>query len=226
MKWLGCLLFACPLLSAAAPAGFPFTDEYLNYSIKWPSGLSLGEATISAARAGSGWAFDLNLDAAVPGYTVKDSYHSLAGQNLCATEFDRQTLHGVKKVSEKTTIANGTAVRKTVGGGQSEIAVPACAHDALAFLFFARRELGQGRVPQSETILFGGGYKLQLNYTGAQSINVADVPTQTDRIFCTVTVRQTQKYEFEVFFARDVARTPVLIRAPFALGALSMELVR
>jgi hypothetical protein len=55
---------------------------------------------------------------------------------------------------------------------------------------------------------------------------VGDVPVQTDRIFCTVTVRETQKYEFEVFFARDAARTPLLIRAPFALGAISMELVR
>jgi hypothetical protein len=228
MKRLSFLLLSCSLLAAATPpVGFPFADETLSYSIVWPSGLSLGEGKLSATRSGANWSFDLNIDAAVPGYTVKDAYHSTAGVNLCAAEFDRQTTHGAKKVSEKTTISDGTAVRKTVGGGgQTEIAVPSCAHDALTFLFMARRDLGQGKVPQPEKILFGGAYQLQLQYTGAQNITISNVPTQADRVFCTVTVRETQKYEFEVFFARDAARTPLLIRVPFALGAISMELIR
>jgi Protein of unknown function (DUF3108) len=227
MNRLGILLLACPLLAAGTPpVGFPFSDEALTYSIVWPSGLSLGEGKLSATHSGPNWTFELALDAAVPGYTVKDTYRSTATVNLCSSEFERQTIHGVKKVSEKTTFSGGTAVRKTVGGGQSEIAVPACAHDALTFLFMARRELGQGKVPQPEKILFGGAYQLQLQYTGAQNVPIGNVPTQADRVFCTVTVRETQKYEFEVFFARDAARTPLLIRVPFALGAISMELVR
>jgi len=227
MKWLCSLVIAFPLLAAGnPPAGFPFTDESLTYSIVWPSGLSLGEAKLSAAHSGAGWLFDLTLDAAVPGYTVKDAYHSVAGSDLCAAEFDRDTVHGAKKTREKTSISNGMAVRKTVGGGQSELAVAACAHDALTALFVARREFGQGRVPQAEKVLFGGSYDLQLQYTGAQSIKIADVPTQADRVFCTVTVKENQKFEFEVYFARDAARTPLLIRVPFALGAISMELVR
>src|SRR5277367_3719851 len=227
MKRLCILVLVCPLLAAAAsPVGFPFADESLTYSIVWPSGLSLGEAKLSAARSGVSWQFDLTLDAAVPGYEVKDSYRSIAGADLCATEFDRETMHGVKKAREKTTFSNGMATRKTVGGGQSELPVSACAHDALTFLFFARRELGQGRVPQPEKILFGGAYQLQSQYTGAQVITISGTPAQADRVFCTVTVRENQKYEFEVFFARDAARTPLLIRVPFPLGAISMELVR
>jgi hypothetical protein len=228
MKWLGLLLFVYPLAAAGTPpAGFPFSDEALTYAIKWPSGLSLGEAKLSAAHSGSQWLFDLTIDAAVPGFAVKDSYHSVAGADVCGTEFDRETVHGAKKVSEKTLIGNGTAVRKTGGGGgQTEITVPACAHDALSFLFYARRELGQGKVPHAEKILLGGAYPLQLQYTGAQNVTINNVPTQADRVFCTVTVREMQKYEFEVFFARDAARTPLLIRVPFPLGAFSMELVR
>ena len=44
------ILFAALLMAAAAHAqtGFPFTNETLKYSINWPSGLSLGEATFSA----------------------------------------------------------------------------------------------------------------------------------------------------------------------------------
>ncbi len=228
MKWLLCVLLISPGLAAATPpTGFPFTDESLSYSIVWPSGLSLGEAKLSATRSGATWDFDLGIDGAIPGFAVKDSYHSTVGANLCSSSFERHTTHGAKRVSETTTIANGKAVRKTAGGGgETEIAVAACAHDALAALFFARRELGQGRVPQSETILFGGAYQLKMQYTGAQSITLGDVPAQADRVFCTVTVRDTQKYDFEVFFARDAARTPLLIRVPFPLGAFSMELVR
>jgi Protein of unknown function (DUF3108) len=227
MRRLVIFLLACPLLAGGpSPAGFPFSDESLTYSIVWPSGLSLGEAKLSAARASTNWIFDLTIDASVPGYAVKDSYHSAADANLCAVEFDRQTLHGVKKVSEGTAISGGMATRKTVGGGKTEIPVGACAHDALTFLFFARRELGQGKVPSAETILFGAGYQIQLQYTGAQNITIGDKPAQADRVYCVFTVRQNQKYEFEVFFARDAARTPLLIRAPFALGAISMELVR
>jgi hypothetical protein len=227
MKWFGCLLLICPFLAAATPpAGFPFSNETLSYSIVWPSGLSLGEATLTATRSASDWLFDLSIDAAVPGYPVKDVYHAVAGADLCATEFDRETVHGAKKANEKTSIGNGKAVRKTVGGGQSELSVPPCGHDALTFLFFARRELGQGRVPQPETILFGNAYRIELLYTGAQKITIGDSAAEADRVFCTVTVRETQKYEFEVFFARDAARTPLLIRVPFPLGAISMELVR
>jgi hypothetical protein len=32
--------------------------------------------------------------------------------------------------------------------------------------------------------------------------------------------------DFDVFFARDAARTPILVRVPLPLGALSMELAR
>ncbi len=118
------------------------------------------------------------------------------------------------------------AVRKTVGGGQSEITVSACAHDALTALFYARREMGQGKLPQTEKILFGNAYQLQTQYMGALNITMNNAPVLADRVYCTVTVRETQKYEFEVFFARDAARTPLLIRVPFPLGAFSMELVR
>jgi hypothetical protein len=33
-------------------------------------------------------------------------------------------------------------------------------------------------------------------------------------------------WSFEIFFARDAARTPLLIRVPFTLGSFSLELIR
>ncbi len=40
--------------SAHAQTGFPFTGETLRYSINWPSGLSLGDATFSASKTDKG----------------------------------------------------------------------------------------------------------------------------------------------------------------------------
>ena len=55
-RWITFL--ASPFLMAAAapippptPTGFPFTNETLNYTVNWPSGLSLGEAHMTATRA-------------------------------------------------------------------------------------------------------------------------------------------------------------------------------
>src|SRR4051812_41593929 len=59
------------------------------------------------------------------------------------------------------------AVRRTTqppSDGKSEFAVPACSHDALAFVYLMRREMGQGRVAPAETVYFGGGYSVALKY--------------------------------------------------------------
>ena len=66
------LVLACAPLSPAAGSArraFPFQNETLRYSVNWPSGLSLGEATMTARKTGDGgWNFDMSLDAGVPGF--------------------------------------------------------------------------------------------------------------------------------------------------------------
>lgn len=214
-------------LGATPPAGFPFADESLTYAVKWPSGLSLGEARLSASKAAGQWNLELTMDASVPGYAVKDRYHSVATTALCSVEFSRDTLHGAKKASEKTLFSGNTATRQTAGGGgKTEIAIGPCGHDALTFLFFARRELGQGKLPASQTILFGADYQMRLEYTGPQVIPVGGVPAQADLVKCTVSNKVSELYKFDIFFARDAARTPLVVSVPFPLGAIAMELIR
>ena len=48
---------------------------------------------------------------------------------------------------------------------------------------------------------------------------------QADRVAVSVK-GPASAINFEMFFARDAARTPLVIRVPFALGTFSMELVR
>jgi hypothetical protein len=220
-------MLAAPV--STAPTGFPFTDEDLNYSINWPSHLSLGEAHLHAKRSGTNWNFGLNIDAGVPGYAVKDVYHSDIVPDFCSVSFDRSTSHGSRAAKERETIDRdrATATRLTLSkdGGKSEIPVPVCVKDALAYLFYARRELGQGRVPAAQPILFGGLYQITVEYAGAPVISVNDKQVQTDKVVCSVKGAASE-FKFDIYFARDAARTPLLISAPLAMGRFSMELIR
>jgi hypothetical protein len=113
------------------------------------------------------------------------------------------------------------AHRTTIAGGSSNFSVPACARDALAFLYFTRREMGQGRVPPADKIVLGGPYDIRLEYPGPETLKGA----VTDKLLSSVR-GPSANVSFDVLFARDPARTPVLIRLPLPLGTFSLELTR
>ena len=217
------------LASPKPPAliGFPFTDEELSYTVNWPSGINLGEAHMHAKRSGTNWDFEFTVDAGIPGFQVKDIYRAEATPGLCAVSFDRSTIHGPRTVDEKETIdaSRGIATRTPKSGGRTDIAVPNCVKDALTYLFYTREELGQGRVPAAQQILFGGLYQISVAYAGAPVIPVGGKDVQSDEVLCTVKGPSSQ-FTFEMYFARDPARSPLLVKAPFALGTFSMELIR
>src|SRR5437667_3954168 len=68
------VFFLCAASPLLAQTGFPFQDESLRYSINWPSGLSLGEASFSARHTAAGWSFDSTLSAGIPGFSISDKY--------------------------------------------------------------------------------------------------------------------------------------------------------
>jgi hypothetical protein len=206
--------------------GFPFTDEDLNYSVNWPSGINLGESHLHATRSGTSWDFGFNLDASLPGFPVTDVYHAESTPGWCSISFERTTVHGPRKVDEKETIdaASGmvTRVAKSV---RTESPAPNCVKDALTYLFYTREELGQGRVPPAQQFLYGGLYQMTLTYAGAPVIPVGGKEVQSDEVVCVVKGPASQ-LTFEMYFARDPARSPLLVKVPFALGTFSMELIR
>ena len=216
--------------SAAKPAltGFPFTNEGLTYTVNWPSGLTLGEAHLSATGVATGWRFELSLDAGISGFEVKDSYRSTANADLCSESFVKDTTHGSRKSKETVTIdkATATSTRMPANGlGSSKITVPDCIHDALTFLFYARRELGQGRVPAAQEIIFGATYNAALQYAGAETIQLGDKRVLTDKVVCHIKGAASD-IQFDAYFDRDAARTPLSIRVPLPLGKFSLEIVR
>jgi len=226
-------LISALALAAPPSSGPSFENEQLHYSINWPSGLSLGEAELdaSSSKASADTQGQLhlkfNVDAGVPGFSVVDRYLSDASPDFCSAEFQRTAVHGPKKTDEKTTFdpANGTATRETIGGGKSEISTSQCAKDALAYLYYARHELSQGRIPPTQSVLMGASYEVRLEYAGTQSIRLADKQVDADRVTATIK-GPASSINVEVFFLKDRTRTPALARVPLALGTFSMELVR
>src|SRR5205814_4287592 len=102
-----------------------------------------------------------------------------------------------------------------VNGGKSESAIPACVRDSLSYLFFARNELAQGRVPPEQSVLAGGAYQVRMEYGGTQPVKIGDGRQEADRV--TVSLKgPNSDVSFEAFFARDKARTPLVVRCPFS----------
>ena len=129
------------------------------------------------------------------------------------TEFDQQ----YNRARRRTLVP--------AGGGKSEFDIPDCARDALSFQYFARREMGQGRVPPAGKVFFGSIYEVKMVYTGAIDVPVAGKPVVTDHV--NVSVKgPASDFTFEIFYARDAARTPLLVKIPVTAGTVSLELVR
>ena len=208
--------------------GMPFArGEVLNYSVNWPSGLSLGEAQLKAGGGEPGWEFEFSLEAGVPGLEVRDRYHASTDAQLCSVRLDKESVHGPRKARETVTCdrEKRVAVRQTLGGGKSEVSIPDCVKDGLTFLYFLRRELAGGRMPPSQTVIFGAPYEVTARYADSPQIEVSGMRQPADRIL--VSFRgPASSHTFEIYFGRDPARTPLLVRAPFALGTFALELVR
>jgi Protein of unknown function (DUF3108) len=232
------VVFSAALLPAGDQlTGFPFQNETLRYNVNWPGGHSLGDVTLSARQANGGWDFDMTLNVDVPVVPIADHYKSSAtGIDLCSTKLERVISHGKKNVTEQTEFdqKSGIADRRTLvpatadkpaGGGKSELKFVGCGRDALTFQYFARREMGQGRVPGAGRIFFGSGYDVTMVYTGAMDIPVAGKPTTTDHVNVSIKGPASDS-TLEIFYARDPQRTPLLIKIPVAIGTVSLELVR
>jgi hypothetical protein len=224
LLWLACLCAGGSIL--AQPS-----EETLPYAVNWPSGLGLGEAVITAQRVKTAegaeqWKFELKVDASVPGFTVSDQFRAVATADFCSLEFERELKHGKRASRERITFdqEKRSAVRETLGGGgKSEFSIPACAKDPLTFLFFARRELKQGRLPAAQPVFFGASYAVRMDAGGAQRIRSGDAMVDTDRVIVSFKGPKSDQ-KLEAYFVRDSARTPALVRLPLAVGTLTVEL--
>jgi hypothetical protein len=227
MKYI-LILFATFLVSSSG--------ETLHYSIEWPSGLSLGEASLRSDRTGDGtaatpgWDFELNLDASVPGFAIRDQYRSTSNLDFCSEQLQKKTSHGGRKNEERVTFGpdKDTITRETMSGdksgGKTVVNVSSCARDALTLLQFVRRELAQGRVPPQQPAILGAAYQVRLEYLGGTSVRLGSQQIEADR-FRTSIKGPASDMTLELFFAHDAVRTPVMLKIPLSLATFTVELI-
>jgi hypothetical protein len=214
--------------TAETPAPTPFrSGERLHYEVVWPTGLSLGEAEFVAVSSQSGWKFQSKLSASLPNFEISDQYSSETDFNLCSGKFHKKFQHGSKLADETVEFdQDAHSARRTSagGGGESEFSVPPCARDALAFLYFLRQDLARGRISPPDDVNFGGQYMITITYAETRQVQVSGAAREADRILVDVTGEKAQ-HSFEIFFGKDEARTPLIVRVPFELGTFSLRLV-
>ena len=199
-----------------------------------PAAAALGDVTLTAHKTGDGgWDFDMSTSVAIPVVPIADNYKSSAiGTDLCSVDLaarnQSRQQEGHREDRVRSEEQSGAPRQTTVpaGGGKSEFGIPTCgARCADVPYISARREMGQGRVPPAGKVFFGSGYEVKMDYTGAQDIPVAGKPVVTDHV--NVSVKgPASDFSFEIFYARDAARTPLLIKIPVTVGTVSLELVR
>jgi hypothetical protein len=206
-------------------------SETLRYAVNWPSGLSLGEAQLGASRlktpAGERWKLSFRMDAAIPGFSVLEDVKSTTNADFCTVEYEKKVVRGKKNVNERTEFDTKklTATRTTHNGGKSEISTSACAKDAVSFLHFLRHELAQGRLPAQQAVYYGAAYQTRVEFKGSQPVKLQDGTVQADKIVGTIKGPASES-TFEIFFAKDAIRTPLILSVPLTLGKFSMEIVR
>lgn len=214
------------VLTSAVHAAVP-ANENLQYVINWPSGIGLGEGKLKANRSDGEWNFHLEFEAAIPGFRVMDKFSSITNGDQCSLTFHKELQHGKRKTQEKLTFdpKGGSAERETIGGGKSKFPVPACANDALSYLFQVRKEIAAGRVPAPQDVYYGAPYHVRLENKGSQKIKVGESMEDADRILANIK-GPVSDFVIEVFLGKDEARTPLVIKVPLGMAVFSVELVR
>ena len=213
----------------ASPKAVSFPQkEALRYVLNWESGLSLGDAQLTANPAAGdagNWEFSLQMQAAVPKFPIAEFARSLASSNFCTLESEKKAVRGQHKADEKTTFEPRLlkATRQTINGGKSEIPVSPCAKDALAFFYYLRHELAQGRLPQPETVFYGAPYQIGVQYIGTQKLKAGDEVVDAERIGVSIK-GPVVKQNVEILFLKDAVRTPARVRVILPAGAITMDL--
>ena len=93
----------------------------------------------------------------------------------------------------------------------------------MAYMYFARRELGQGRVAPAQRVFFGSAFSVRMEYTGAQTIT----PNENRGNRPPGGLRKGAEIHFgSRCSSRAMRRAPRSSSASRWLGSFSMDLVR
>ncbi len=216
------------ILAFAQELSPPIVDgERLNYTIAWPSGLPVGHASLQARTRNPGWHLELTLRATLPSIEVDDVFESSTDQELCSEVFVKRVRHGDKRAHESLRFGPGRVDRFNLEAADPEIpgrtAAGDCARDALAFLYYLRKDLAAGRLPSPGTIFYGAAYHIRVRFVRQRWLMIGGERRSADE-FRAVVAGPASQHEFSVYVGQDEARTPLLFRIELGEETFSMQL--
>nr|AUN37698.1 hypothetical protein [uncultured bacterium] len=166
----------------------------------------------------------------MPGFAIRDQYHSTANLDFCSLQLDKKTSRGSRKHEERVSfdpgnnVARREVVRGERTGGRSDLSVSTCARDAMTLLQFVRKELAQGRQPPQQPAILGAAYQVRLEYLGSAPVHLGSQQIESDR-FRTSIKGPASDFSVELYFAHDAVRTPVMMKIPLSLATFTVELI-
>ena len=167
-------------------------------------------------------------DAAVPAFAVTESAKSKGTKDLCSTELIKDGTRGQRSIEREDQVRHGETHSHSQtggGGGKSEIGSAPVQGTHRTFISMSGRSLLPDVSPPQQAVYYGSAYQTRLQYTGTQKMRSGDEFVDADRL--TATIKSSSKeMTVDLFFARDAARTPLLVQIPVAVGKFSVEFVR
>ena len=222
------LLLVCPagLMAQSASSSWPVltSGEKLEYNLKWPSGISLGEAMLKATHNGNQKYLEATVDADLPQYHTLYTFSSVTNEQFCSQQF-RMVLHEGKRISNDSfEFDQKNHQVHRVRNGRSTTAAVAdtsdCARDPLALVYYFREQLALGKPQTSGTLYLGEEYTVHYDAATPGS-GGSEAPTGDH---FNIRADAPNAPNTEVWIRNDLQRVPVLLRIAFSLGTLSADL--
>ena len=141
------LIVMLPLLLLDVPHAlsaekFPWPEgEKLEMEIFWPSGVTMGEATLQASSAKDAQFFSAQMEVVLPQGRMLYKFSSITDSNLCSREFHQSVERGRKFWEEVSRFDAESGKASVSRDGQTrELPAGKCVRDPLAYLYYYRAQ--------------------------------------------------------------------------------------
>lgn len=220
------------LAAQAAPANFPplTSGENLTYKISWPSGLPLGEATLSASGGARQIHISLTIDAEFPANHATYSFTSTTDPELCSIRFAVSIRQGTRSLLDDYSFDQQNHQLRRIRNGRTSVTdIPECARDPLALFYFLRKQAAAQQLGMGQTV--AGSFFLSLEGSAslehdkpAETVPFSTKNAQGDGYVVSYSGGSGAEGIFEMWLRADPSLTPVAFKAELPLATFTAEL--
>ena len=225
-RCLGCLMalvLLCPAQLRAQKHPWP-EGEKLTLEIFWPSGVTLGEATLDARSIKDIHYFSASVEVVLPQGHIIYKLYSTATAELCSREF-RQSVQRSGKVWEETTSFDAESGKAMVTRDARSREYPAakCLRDPLTYLYFFRSQAAAGKRATAESLFLNGLLSLRIDALASEMVKIKRSERRGERY----QIRfpgSAGEGRAELWLDGASAQTPIAVRLPLPFSTFSAEL--